>query len=260
MKSLILKRTALTVLLISLISTTAFAQSPKSSVKPKLKLTFQGEAGTNGSAVAWNPSTKMYYATIAGNPEFPLEAFKKNGKPVFQSNVGIDCRGLWYNTTEEKLQLNGAGDNGYFDVKLGQSGQPMGSVKMIVSGKNQPDFQSVGSYDPLEGLVAFYDNGAIYTYDTESGDEVTFLKVDVADYGVYNNTSIICTGNEEYPYGLLNTAKNRVDWIGYDGQLEGVTQLPEDAITGNAFWFSFANNQIFLYDVDMRTWTGYTVF
>lgn len=255
-----LKTAILGIVCLSLFSF-SFGQTPPSQLKKgKLKLTYQQEGGTNASAVTWHPIFKQYYAVIAGNETFPMESFNKKGKPMSQGEAGIDTRGLYYNDATEQLEGNGAGSSGYFSVKLGQTGSVLGSVKVIAAGMSQPDFQSVGTYDPVQMNLVFYQDGNIFSYDAETGDQIESIQIGVKNIGAYNATSIGCTGNEEFPFALLNVERNRIDFFDYEGELAASSNLPEDAVTNDLFWYSFTNGHVFLYDSDTRTWTGYKVF
>lgn len=71
------------------------------SPKASLKLEVKQNSETNGSGLAYNPQTQLYYAVIAGNASYPLVVFDASGNNVYTTNAGNDMRGHWYNQKSE---------------------------------------------------------------------------------------------------------------------------------------------------------------
>ena len=72
--------------------------------------------GTRGGSVCWNPMTKKFYASFAGNAGFPMAVFDNNGKRMSadELNTKVDMRGLWYDPSLKKICGNGYNENGWF--------------------------------------------------------------------------------------------------------------------------------------------------
>ncbi|MEZ4825397.1 MAG: hypothetical protein R3C61_03760 [Bacteroidia bacterium] len=239
----------------------AQAQAPLVRAKQVLTLSIQGSGGTNGSSVVYDASKGLYYTVIAGNAAFPLEAFDAKGKPVAQSEAGADTRGMWMNGT--KLEGNGAGELGWVEFDLSSSGRPSGTARPIAEGQIQPDFQSVGTFDPKKKQVMFFDVGKIVFYSRKKMAEAKSLQLQSNDAYFPDNinyTTVGFTGQKGYEYALLNYATREVFFFNRKGNQTGSTKLPTDASVNQAFRFAFANGYLFLYDVDSRSWAGYQVF
>lgn len=224
-----------------------------------ISLTFTGSDGTNASAVIWNSDRKIYYAVIAGNADYPLEAFTKKGKTLHSSMAGIDVRGMWYNSKTKCLEGNGAGETGIFSIALDAVGKPQ-KPEVLFSGQLQPDFQSIGAFDDKNQLIYYFYDGIIYTYNRENGEagEIIELEDFPGDLENINLTTVIFTDRKGEELGILDI-EGKVYLFDLNGTHKATVQLPEDAITNDFFRFSFANERIWLYDVDSRTWKGYVV-
>lgn len=226
------------------------------TARKDFSLAFVGNEGTNGTAVVWNPDKQVYYAAIAGNADYPLETFGIGGNMKYANKADIDIRGLWYNAKTKKLEGNGAGELGFFSYDMNASGEPRNPV-VSVSGQNQPDFQSVGAFDGKK--VYFFFDGKIYSYSTKGKAGKSFeLKNSPASVSVLNATTMVYTGRKGEEFGLLDFDAKRVYLFDKKGTYKASINLPSGAITHNMFRFAFANGRVWLYDVDSRSWTGYT--
>jgi hypothetical protein len=241
----------------------AIAQSYITNPKPSLKLTFLGESGTNGSAVAYNAKSKIYYAVIAGNVQYPLETFDKKGKPVRQQTANYDTRGMWWNPILNKLERNGyadlniisnnIADNGYLDLTYNQT---------LSFENNIPDENSVGTFDFQADEVLYYDNGLVHRFAHSTGKYLSFVRLNLpTGLEAVNQYSIIYTGVTGAEIGLLNFVTRQVYFFNKNtGQMaNSVVQLPADSVTDSRFWFSYANGYVWLYNARTRTWTGYKI-
>ncbi|MGE0635958.1 MAG: hypothetical protein AB7G44_10680 [Bacteroidia bacterium] len=239
----------------TVIAAATFAQTTYTA-KKDFTLTFSGSEGTNGTAVVWNPDKQVYYAAIAGNAVYPLETFGSGGNLKYANTTEIDVRGLWYNAKTKKLEGNGAGEVGYFSYMMNASGEPR-TPEVTLSGQHQPDFQSVAAFDGKK-LYFFFD-GKITSYSTKGkAGKSLALKNSPASVDVLNATTVVYTGRKGEEFGLLDYDAKRVYLFNKKGVYTATVNLPGSAITGNMFRFAFANGKIWLYDVDSRSWTGYT--
>ncbi|MDX2246843.1 MAG: hypothetical protein SF052_08725 [Bacteroidia bacterium] len=240
---------------------TANAQSPLAQAVPAFKLEMQQSGGTNGSSVTYDPLKGIYYAVIAGNAAFPLEAFDRKGKPLGASEAGADLRGIWMNGST--LEGNCPGEVGWVSIELTNSGKPSGQTSSIVEDELQPDFQSVGTFDPKKKEVIFYANGNLNFYSRKKRSLSRIVMLNGSDASFPDNinaTSVGFTGKKGYEYALLDYNDYKVLYFNKKGNQTGSTDIPEDAIINDAFRFSFANSMLWLYDVDTRSWSGYKVF
>lgn len=248
-------------LIIGFSSFTVNAQSPD-PVQASITLKITDQNGTNGTAVAWDGEKGRYYAAIAGNKVFPIETFDASGKSTGRSEAGFDCRGLWYNPKTKTLEGNGAGEFGWFGLARDAEGNYNGKTVVIKDGMMQPEFQSVGVYDDKKKMVTFHLEGKIYRYkrkDSKAVKKIIELKLGSVTLEDININAMGYTGNNKYPYAILETTTKSVLLFNRGGKLKARTKLPADVATNSSFWFSFANNHAWLYNPNTRTWSGYKV-
>ncbi|HPG73660.1 MAG TPA: hypothetical protein PLM49_05160 [Bacteroidales bacterium] len=219
------------------------------------------EDGTNGSAIAFHPGKKLYYAVIAGNSEFPLEIFNSSGDFVLSTQAGVDCRGLWYNTTSKCLEANSY-MNGVFKIKLADDGVPSGEIEEFISGNTVPSENACAEYDFKNNHLLYYHAGVLYKYNYADGSLVKEMGLDLpsSEYEI-NSTSFIYTGYKGLEIGLLNCQKNEIYFFDIkDGKFTETLKLPSGISPSCSFKFDFANDYAFFYDVTTRTWTGMKIF
>jgi hypothetical protein len=229
----------------------------------KMSLAFTDKSGTNGAAVAFNPSEKVYYAVMAGSEEFPLEKFDIFGNSIISAKAGIDVRGMWWNPKTKSLEMNAYGDYGYYKIELKENGDPMGIASKLVFGQNQPSEQSSAAFDPVKQQLFFYDNGVIYTYSLKSGKvRKKRLSLDIqADIVNINSTSMIFTGIKGLEYGVLNYVDGEL--LLFDkkhGKHSGTVNFIHNAPLSNALRFSYANKLVWLFNAEYGIWYGYEIF
>ncbi len=231
--------------------------------------------GTRGASVAWHPVQKKYYASFAGNYQYPMAVFNASGKLLSDDDLQCmaDTRGLWYDSELKKICGNGYSDIGWFSYNLDGNGIPKGAESMV-EGMIQPDAQSVGTYNPASKMVHFLYGQEIYTYskngmeeedklirlypgivnknDIDEDDDAEYLSED------YNGVLLIYTGIPKAEFGLLNIYKKQVElYNSKTGLLTQLLKLPANLPTWSAFNFSYANGIYWAFDQDTRTWTGY---
>lgn len=234
----------------------------KEQAEFSFKYPFQSSEGTNASAVAWVPTCNCYYTVIAGNADFPLEAFDGSGNPVFQANAGKDLRGLWYNPKTMALEANAAGNAGWFVLQLDDKGMPRGKWENIVSGQKQPDFQSVLNYvAPKKKLVTFYADSFSFWSRKNQKEKVRFQHgTPVLDEWLIVPHTAAYTGNKAFPIAVLELNQDQILYFDLKGKYLGATHLPDGTFEIETFRFAFANGKAFLYNEDERTWMAYKVF
>ena len=255
---------SLTLLSFLILATSSFSQLikyPKASITLKI----QQSKGTNGCGVAYNPSKGLYYATFAGNSEFPLEVFDKNGNPVFQTTVGNDIRGFWWNAKTKELEANCYGNGGLIAMKLNEQGYPSLGNTQVLEGKTlQPNDNACGAFDGKK-LLHYFDNNSLSMaiYSRKDGSYQKGVLFDIEGFLLEkcNATSLIYTGKKKMEIGLLNFRDKKIYLFNKkSGELTATVFLPQTAITHHAFRFAYCNNTVFLYDVNNREWKGYQIF
>lgn len=243
--------------------TSLFAQKPLSTAEYDFTYKMISNDGTNASAVAWDSKKQLYFTLIAGNTEFPLEGFSQGGRSEYSAYVQVDARGMWYNPKKKCLEINGYGDYGWASVKINKD-MASHSVKQILSGQYQPDYNSCGTFCPEKKAVAFFnfENSTIDFYNIKSGElkESVSLNISTDYVDEFNVTTICYTGKKGYEFVLLNFYSYKLVFFDLSGTQTGECELPYDATPNDIFRFSFANNRAFIYNVDERFWTAYIVF
>lgn len=248
-------------LLCLILSANTFAQAPQKVAEKTFEYRIKGNTGNNGTAVAWNPSLGVYMCVFAGNKEFPFESFSTKGESLSINEAGFDFRGLWYNPSTKKLEGNGAGKYGWVSIKETGSVKP-NTIENIAAGMNQPDFQSVGTYDPKKKMVVFIDPelAELVFHKRAKPSSVSRLKLEYPNRSNFSSTSVGFTGVKNYEYCILNTKERNVVFFNRKGKQTGECKLPASAPVNKSFNFSFTNKLLFLFDVDDRTWIAYSVF
>ena len=250
-------------LLMFSVQTLVSAQAPFTKAVKDLTYTFVSEEGTNASAVVWHPEKNLYFTVIAGNQDFPFEAFDSKGKSSYSNFIGLDTRGMWYNPKTRSLELNASGDEGWYSITL-KKDMTTHVTESIAEGQNQPDFQSVGTFDPVKKAVVFFDaeNYGLKFYGQKNPKSISSLKLDLSDeeLSFFNQTTVGYTGKKGFEYVLLNIELKKLYFFDRKGKKTAETNIGEEAVLGEMFLFSFTNNRAFFYNTDNRTWTAYNVF
>lgn len=246
----------------------SYAQGSKpreEAINAGIELRIKGTKGTNGSAVAWNPDKQLYYAVIAGNEEYPLETFNSDGKFLYTAEAGADLRGLWYNPKTKTLEGNGYNDYGLFKGHLTIDGYAVDVKSCKKEGRFQPSENSCGAYDSKKNLLYFLDGTYLAAYSASNGKIMSSTPISGLEDGFYleddaNKTSLIYTGVKGYEIGILDYNENRILLLNKKGKQTAIVNLPYEAVTNYAFWTAYANDKLWLYDSDTRTWTSYILF
>ena len=253
-----MKKSLLIAIILVVGISSAFA-SKTYKAKKNISLEFTLKEGTNSSAVVWNKDKQLYYAVFAGNSDYPLEVFSPTGEQLYSGKVGVDVRGLWYNSKSKRLEGNSAGDAGIFSINLDRIGNPS-EAKVLKTGQFQPEFQSVGAFDSKKQIIYYYNEGKIYPYKIKNGASLKSFKISdcPADIENLNSTTVISTDIKGSELGLLDYNSQKIYLFDLKGKFSATIELPSDAICKDFFCFSYANNKVWLYDIENRTWSGYS--
>ncbi len=231
--------------------------------------------GTNGAAVAYNPSQKKYYATFAGNAKYPLAVFNTKGKRISSKklNCMVDIRGLWYNRKTSMVCGRAHAKKKWFNYKLSANGIPTGK-EFYLSTRTKIANQQMAAYNAKKDLVYFLQGQFIKVYNREGFEEKSKAlrlypgitdKGDIDDTNAgktlgrtYNSNVLIYTGIKKAEFGILNYQKKQIELYNKkNGLLTRVLKLPKNTQTYKRFNFSYADGLFWLYNQTTRTWIGY---
>ena len=151
-------------------------------------------------------------------------------------------------------------------------GSVINGVDIILSGENQPEENSIGTYIPVKDKVAFLNGPNVSLYDVKDGsisESVVIhwghTKADGAEEDEfmelpeeYNHTSLIYTGTKGAELGFLNVDANVIEL--YDissGFLTKKLELPLMTVSEESFNFAYANGIFWLFNITDRKWEGY---
>ena len=226
-----------------------------------LTLKFKSTKGTNACVVVYNPQKHLYYTAIAGNQSFPIETFNQNGEFLNTATLGFDLRGLWWNTKENTLQSNAYSDLGLNTLKLTEGGTATDNFTWLTNESHQPDDNSVGAYNAAQNQILYYNNGLLYKVDASSYNQLGSIPLSIpVSLDNINQTTVIYTGIKHKEVGVLNFEDKKVYLFDINsGKLTATINLPANAVTFQMFRFSYANGYVWLYDIDVRMWTGYKI-
>ena len=230
--------------------------------------------GTRGACVAWHPVQKKYYASMAGNADFPMAVFNLTGKIISEDtlNTNADTRGLWYNPQKKEIQGNAYNDYGWFSYAVNVKGLPT-KTTFFLEDMHQPGENSVGAFNPLKQQVLFLSDGLVHFYSikgVETGEPLSInwgrtKKDGVSEAGEeiwtsedYNSTTVVYTGIKGAELGFLNTTDAVIELYNIaDGFLAQKLELPEDASVNGTFNFAYTNAMFWLFNMEDRKWTAY---
>jgi hypothetical protein len=245
-------------------------------LKQVMALQMPEGGGSNSAAVAWNPITKKYYSSMAGNMSYPMGVFNEKGK-IIQEDVEAeyDFRGIWYNAVSKQLQFNTFDSAGVGHILLDKDGKITSKIT-DAEGMNQPDNQSVGFYS-LQGNNILYLSTA---YTIEKYDSKTFKALgkltslhagcktkkesdDLTEEAAMTswedrNTSAQYTGIAKGEIAILNITNRTIEL--YDkktGLLTSVAfSIPISISLTADFNFSYTNGMWWFFQKDDRKWVG----
>ncbi|MBK9355593.1 MAG: hypothetical protein IPN09_16985 [Bacteroidetes bacterium] len=235
-------------------------------LKPKkdIELKIQGKDGTNGSGVAYDPILKRYYTAIAGNAGYPLDVFDRSGRFIATNTCNADIRGLFYNPEYKTIECNTYENHDIMSFGFESNGKFKINYPKIELTKLEATVPNAClNFDILNKKYIAFDQAkmAVSRFSYADGKKERDLRVRFQNNAEnINYTSVVYIDIQDGAYGFLDFVKKQVILISpKTGSPLATIQLPSDALTNNAFRFAYANGQIFLYDVDKRSWTGYKI-
>ncbi|MES2555558.1 MAG: hypothetical protein V4604_05365 [Bacteroidota bacterium] len=248
------------------LATTMFAtaQSPLMNANCDVTLTVQGEDGTNGVSVTYNPSTALYYTVFAGNALYPIEVHSSNGTSIASESVGFDVRGMWYNPSTKALEGISYDNQGGFEIKLNADGTIKGSVATSFS--YGMDGQTVATLAVKKKSIMFVEGNTVSFFKPGKNKAKTITLSPTDMNTTLNTNGPMYTGVKNYEIALFEAETMTVHLFSASSGKEtgkvvlksGSCEEIEDA--PSYFRVSYCNDRVFLFDTDARTWTGYKLF
>lgn len=242
----------------------AQAQSPLTTANCDVTLTISGSGGTNGVSVSYNPVNKVYYTAFAGNASYPLEIHDVNGNSMSTQECGYDLRGLWYNPKTKMLQGISYDNQGTFDMKINADGTLKGSVKSSFSyGMGE---QTVGTYAAKKKAVMFVEGKTVSFFKVGKSSAKTITLSPSSPNLDLNTNGPMYTGVKNYEIALFDdgsksvylfsakTGKQTGKVLLNTGTCGDIYNLPRN------FRVAYANDRVFLFDTDSRSWKGFSIF
>ena len=100
------------------------AQKLNDAAASNIELKVESSDGNNGLAVAFNQDKNIYYTVFAGNEIYPIEAHSLDGSSLRSTAIGVDARGMWYNSSCNCIQGTIYNNMGSFEMGLDGNGFP----------------------------------------------------------------------------------------------------------------------------------------
>ena len=215
-------------------------------------ITLTGAPGTQ-VFVAYN-SLKNVYHTVGGGSvtNMPVTTYSyTGGMPVANVTANNDFRGLWWNSNTGIIEGNGYNGTGIFSITVnGGNGYAIGGGA-IITGNQQPDIQSCGSFNNALNQVIYYFNGSIYKYSRVTGFliasvAITGLPVGLGNISTFNGFYTGIPGSEYAVYDHINKRAYNINYT--SGAYVSTVQFPASAPAPASYGLSYANNLFFLND------------
>jgi hypothetical protein len=212
-------------------------------------------ASSTPMSVAWNPSYSSYYASSGGSTLSPLCTFNSSGTLITSTSVNFDNRGLWYNTSNGRIEGSdySIGNIGYYP--LDGSGTPNGNV-VITGGGSIPNAQSGGIRNSNNGEILYYTGNTFFYRYNSSGSQLGTVNITIPGGASFNGTHMIYTGIPGQEVGFFDYSNKRVYLYSISGgSYSYYYSLPASAPVPVNYGFAYTNGRIFL-STD-GTWYGY---
>ncbi len=265
--------------LIIVISTAGFLPLQAQKVlKEVVTLQMPENEGKNSAAVVWNPVTKKYYTSMAGNASYMMGVFDAKGT-LLQDDVEAeyDYRGFWYNPISKRIEFNCYAEDGMGHLVLDAKGNIESKV-IDKTGKNQPDEQSVSVFHTTGKCIIYISgNGVIIKYNAKTGEAISTLttlhpdsktqkeadELDEEDeedrWLIRNNTSVQYTGIPKAELAILNVDNRSIEFYDQKTGLMAKTayRIPEGIELQLSFNFSYTNGIWWFFNKEEKKWVGY---
>jgi len=205
--------------------------------------------GKNAAGISF--SNNQYYTVLAGGSDHLVVIFDETKAATFMSTTGFDVRGIWYNPKSKQFEGNAYGGSG---IKV------MISADVLLE-SIQPDSKSGGTLDTTENEILYYYRNRIYRQHRETGASLGSIEISgLPSEASMNTTAIAYTGIPKKEIALLNQQEKVILLINKsNGKVNEKIKLPEYAVTSKEYNFDYANGYFWLYDSNIRKWTGFKI-
>lgn len=214
----------------------------------------------DGGAVVFNPQKKVYYCSFFGAQGSPLFMFDSLGKYAqAQTQIGLDCRALWYNAKQGCLEGSASEVEEYFQLTLDGKGAPEG-LSNIYTGTYHIFELGMGSWVAGKSEVWYYANRFVHRYRVRKDNEPALFELELDDhYFDVNAFAMVYTGLRGAEVGLYDYVKNRVLLFSKrNGKLRRILNISHvNSPRPSSAGFSYSNGMFWLYDNAEGSWWGY---
>lgn len=257
-----MKKLIILLLVFSLASAQSLiAQNLMQEAEAVVMLKMKGDNGNNGTAVVYNPKKEFYYAAFAGNTNFPLEVFNKYGKHLYKTITGFDVRGLWFNPKDDRIEGNAFDGVGLYYNTLDANGYPGDFATPILENIELPSSNSVGVGNSRKKEIYYLQNKEIKIYSAKDHAFKKQISLEIPYSSRDINTStLLFTNVKNMEFGLLDVENKLLLLFNKKGAYKGSVSINASFSLPDRFNISFANEYLFIFNKNMREWTGYKVF
>ncbi len=211
-------------------------------------------ASSTPMSVAWHPGYSRYYASAGGGSNSPVTTFSSSGAFIASSTHNFDNRGLWYNSTNSRLEGNDIGTSSVGYYPMDGSGNLSGNV--VATAYGFPGGQLGGIRNSNNGEILFYAGSTSFSRYNSSGSSLGTVNITIPGGVTFNSTHMIYTGISGQEVGFYD-ATNRIVYL-YSisgGSYTYYYTLPASAPAPGSYGFAYANGRFFL--STNGTWYGY---
>ncbi len=231
------------------------------AVETPIRLQMDASAGV--TAVAYNPTSQLYYSPVAGNDTLDLNTYDATGSRINNVEAGFDYRGLWWNPATNQLEGNGFFDNGWFAARLNPAQVAISGGTTLFEGQLQPGAQSVGAYDFASNEVLYLNGLQVARYSRADGLLVGTVNLSgLTNSSTQNwNRTVLYSGIKDKEIAVINTSYNRIYFFNKaTGLVADSANLPTNLSIPNEFNVSYANYLLWVFDASINSWRSFSIW
>lgn len=247
-------------------------------LNPVITLQIPEGDGSNSAAVAWNPLTKKYYTSMAGNAIYPMAVYDVKGKTIQDDVIADnDLRGIWFNPISKKIEFNCYDSGGIGHLELDVKGK-IDNKQIDIEGMNQPDAQCVGVYYTAGNFIIYFNSNtySVEKYNPKTGKLVGTLSTlhvgcktksemeemdadtEITRWDARNKSVVHYTGIPKSELAILNIDDHTIEL--YDQKTGLLTKtaynIPDEIPLYAMFNFSYNNGIWWFFNKEERKWVG----
>lgn len=213
-------------------------------------------ASTSAMSVAWNPTYSRYYASSGGGTTSPVTTFNSSGTLIATTTHNFDNRGLWYNSSNGRIEGTNYNNGSLGYYPLDGTGTPSGDVVVTATGFPGPGSQLGGIRNSNNGEILYYSGGTSFSRYSSGGSSLGTVSITIPGGVTFNSTHMVYTGISGQEVGFYDYT-NKVVYL-YSisgGSYSYYYTLPASAPANGNYGFAYANGRFFL--SSNGTWYGY---